>query len=180
MKDGHSVDTTMSFSALDGLPMGTRCGNLDPGVILFLLRQGWNVDRLEDLLYKKSGLLGISGVSNDVRELLASDHPLAAEAIDFFVYRIVREIGSLTAALGGLDALVFTAGVGENSPVIRQRVCQGLAWLGVDIDPQANSRSRKWISAEGQVPSVWVIPTDEEAVIASQTLDVVRVQCSRS
>ena len=116
MRDGRSVDTTMTFSALDGLPMGTRCGNLDPGAILFLLRQGWSVDRIEDLLYKKSGLLGISNVSNDVRVLLASDCPLAAEAIEYFVYRIVREIGSLTAALGGLDALVFTAGIGENSP----------------------------------------------------------------
>jgi acetate kinase len=174
MKDGQSVDTTMSFSALDGLPMGTRCGNLDPGVILFLLRHGWSLDRIEDLLYKNSGLLGISGVSNDVRILLASDHPLAAEAIDFFIYRIVREIGSLTAALGGLDALVFTAGIGENSPVIRQRVCQGLAWLGINIDPDANQRGDTCISPREQTPSVWVIPTDEEAVIASHTLAVVR------
>ncbi|MCR4411199.1 MAG: acetate/propionate family kinase [Thermoguttaceae bacterium] len=174
MKDGQSVDTTMGFSALDGLPMGTRCGNLDPGVILFLLRQGWNVDRIEDLLYKKSGLLGISGMSNDVRVLLASDRPAAAEAIEFFVHRIVREIGSLTAALGGLDALVFTAGIGENSPVIRQRVCKGLAWLGVHIDPDANGHGSTRISPAGQSPSVWVIPTDEEAVIASHTLAVVR------
>ena len=115
MRDGQSVDTTMSFSALDGLPMGTRCGTLDPGVILFLLRDGWSVDRIEDLLYKRSGLLGISGVSNDVRALLASDCPRAAEAIEFFVYRVIRDIGSFTAALGGLDALVFTAGIGENS-----------------------------------------------------------------
>ncbi len=173
MHDGRSVDTTMSFSALDGLPMGTRCGNLDPGVILFLLRQGWNVDQLEDLLYKKSGLLGISNVSNDVRVLLASDCPLAAEAIEYFVYRIVREIGSLTAALGGLDALVFTAGIGENSPVIRQQVCHGLAWLGITIEPDANQRGSTCISPQGQAPSVWMIPTDEEAVIASHTLSVV-------
>ena len=131
-----------------------RCGNLDPGVVLFLLRQGWSVDRIEDLLYKKSGLLGISNVSNDVRVLLASDCPLAAEAMEFFVYRIVREIGSLTAALGGLDALVFTAGIGENSPVIRQRVCQGLAWLGISIDADANQRGSTCISPKGQAPSV--------------------------
>lgn len=176
MRNGRSVDTTMSFSALDGLPMGTRCGNLDPGVILFLLRQGWNLDRIEDLLYKKSGLLGISGVSNDVRDLLASDRPLAAEAIEFFVYRIVREIGALTAALGGLDALVFTAGIGENSPVIRERVCQGLGWLGITIDAPANQRNSTCISLEGRAPSVWVIPTDEEGVIASHTVAVIQSQ----
>ena len=174
IRDGQSVDTTMSFSVLDGLPMGTRCGTLDPGVILFLLRDGWSVDSIEDLLYKRSGLLGISGVSNDVRALLASDCPLAAEAIEFFVYRAVREIGSLTAALGGLDAIVFTAGIGENSPLIRQQVCQGLAWLGVRIDPDDNQHGNVCISPEGCTPSVWVIPTDEEAVIASHTLAVVR------
>lgn len=179
MRDGQSVDTTMSFSALDGLPMGTRCGSLDPGVILFLLRDGWSVDRIEDLLYKRSGLLGISGVSNDVCALLASDCPRAAEAIEFFVYRAVREIGSLTAALGGLDALVFTAGIGENSPLIRQQVCQGLTWLGVRIDPDANQRGNGCVSPEGCTPSVWVIPTDEEAVIASHTLAVVRSPAAR-
>jgi acetate kinase len=176
MKGGQSVDTTMSFSALDGLPMGTRCGSLDPGVILFMLRHGWSVDRIEDLLYKKSGLLGISGVSNDVRDLLTSNNPRAAEAIEFFVYRIVCEIGSLAAALGGLDALVFTAGIGENSPEIRRRVCEGLGWLGVHIDAEAIQRGSTCISPKGQVPSVWVIPTDEEAVIASHTLAVVRSQ----
>ena len=170
----------MSFSALDGLPMGTRCGTLDPGVILFLLRDGWSMDRIEDLLYKRSGLLGISGVSNDVRALLASDRPLAAEAIEFFVYRLIREIGSLTAALGGLDGLVFTAGVGENSPLIREQVCQGLTWLGVRIDPDANQRGDVCISPEGCIPSVWVIPTDEEAVIASHTLAIVRLPAVRA
>jgi acetate kinase len=119
MKNGRSVETTMGFSVLDGLPMGTRCGCLDPGALLFLL-QSMTPKQVEDILYKKSGLLGISGVSNDVRELLASDKPLAAEALDYFVYRIVREIGSLTAALNGLDALIFTAGIGENAPVIRE------------------------------------------------------------
>jgi len=161
MRDGRSVDTTMSFSALDGLPMGTRCGTLDPGAILFLLRDGLNADRIDDLLYKQSGLLGISGVSNDVRALLASDCPLAAEAIEFFVYRVIREIGSLTALLGGLDGLDFTAGIGENSPLIRQRICEGLAWLGVSIDPDANQRGNGCMSPEGHTPSVWVIPTDE-------------------
>jgi len=173
MKDGRSVDTSMGFSALDGLPMGTRCGSLDPGAVLYLLRQGWNVERIEELLYKKSGLLGISNLSNDVRDLLASESKLAAEAIEFFVYRIAREIGSLVAALEGLDALIFTAGVGENSPVIRQRVCQKLAWLGIAIDADANLRADACISPKGKTPSVWVIPTDEEFVIATHTLAVV-------
>jgi acetate kinase len=173
MKDGRSFDTTMSFSALDGLPMGTRCGSLDPGAVLLLL-QHMSREELQDLLYKKSGLLGISGVSNDVRELLASDNPLAAEAIDFFVYRAIREIGSLTAGLGGLDALIFTAGIGENSPVIRGRICEGLEWLGIRIDPGANERGLKRISPANASPSVWVIPTDEERVIAEHTLAVIR------
>ena len=173
MQDERSIDTTMSFSVLDGLPMGTRCGGLDPGAILFLLRGGWTFERIEELLYKKSGLLGISGISNDVRDLLASDAPLAAEALDYFVYRIVREIGSLTAALGGLDVLVFTAGVGENSPDIRRRVCAGLEWLNVRIDQDANRRSAQCISPTGQSPSVWVVPTDEEGIIASHTLSLV-------
>lgn len=173
MKGGRSFDTTMSFSALDGLPMGTRCGSLDPGVVLFLL-QHRSREEIEELLYKKSGLLGVSGISNDVRELLASDKPLAAEAVEFFVYRAVREIGALTAALGGLDALIFTAGIGENSPVIRKRICQGLAWLGLGIDLEANERGRGCISSHGKSPAVWVIPTDEEAVIAKHTLAVVR------
>lgn len=172
MRDCHSVDTTMSFSALDGLPMGTRCGSLDPGAVLFMLRHK-TPEEIETMLYKKSGLLGISGISNDVRELLASSSLQAAEAIEFFVYRAIREIGSLTAALGGLDALIFTAGIGENSPVIRQRICQGLAWLGIAIVPEANERGQGRISSPGQSPSVWVIPTDEEEVIAAGTLAVV-------
>jgi acetate kinase len=173
MRDGRCVDTTMSFSVLDGVPMGTRCGAVDPGVILFLLRQGWTPERLEDLLYKKSGLLGISGVSTDVRDLLESDAPRAAEALDYFVYRIVREIGSLTAALGGLDALVFTAGVGENSAEIRRRVCAGLEWLNIRVDAEANRNNSQCISPAGQTPSAWVIPTDEEGVIAAHTLSLV-------
>jgi acetate kinase len=174
IENGRSVETTMGFSVLDGLPMGTRCGCLDPGVILFLLRKRMTADEVEALLYTKSGLLGISGVSNDVRDLLGSQRPAAAEAIEYFVYRIVREVGSLTAALGGLDALVFTAGVGENSPVIRERACRGLAWLGIGVDAEANRRGRGMISPPGASPSVWVIPTDEESVIAAGTLKVVR------
>jgi len=173
MKDGRSFDTTMGFSALDGLPMGTRCGSLDPGVVLFLLRQIGR-DEVENLLYTKSGLLGISGISNDVRELLSSDNPLASEAIEFFTYRAIREIGALTAALGGLDALIFTAGIGENSPLIRGRICDGLGWLGIKIDSGANERGRGCISAADNSPSVWVIPTDEERVIAQHTLAVMR------
>ncbi len=180
MKDGLSVDTTMGFSALDGLPMGTRCGSLDPGVQLFLLRDGWTPDRIEALLYKQSGLLGISGVSNDVRELLESQSPLAAEAIEYFVYRAAREIGSLTASLGGLDALIFTAGIGENSPVIRERVCKASAWLGIELDRDANQRNGRCISAPGKTPSVWAIPTDEEAVIAAQTRNVVEPRVKSS
>ncbi len=169
IRDGRSVDTTMGFSVLDGLPMGTRCGSLDPGVILYWLANGMTPAQIEELLYKKSGLLGISGVSNDVRELLKSSKPLATEALDYFVYRIVREIGSLTAALGGLDALIFTAGIGENSSVIRQRVCQSLGWLNVAIDSQANQNNSRRISTAGSSPVVFVIPTDEEGVIAQQT-----------
>ena len=179
MRNGHSVDTTMSFSVLDGLPMGTRCGSLDPGVILFLLQRNTR-EEIESMLYKRSGLLGISGISNDVRDLLASDQPRAAEAIEFFVFRTMREIGALTAVLGGLDALIFTAGIGENSPVIRQRICEGLKWLGIHIDTQANERGKGQISRPGSTPSVWVIPTDEEAVIAAGTLAVVRPALLRS
>jgi acetate kinase len=174
MRDGRSVDTTMGFSALDGLPMGTRCGSLDAGVLLFLLREGRSGEQLEDLLYRQSGLLGISGVSNDVRDLLASDRPLAREAIEFFVHRVAREVGSLTAALEGLDALVFTAGIGENSPMVREQVCARLGWLGIGIDARANEVGRGRISPPGQSPAVWVIPTDEEGVIARQTLSVLR------
>ena len=172
MRNGRSVETTMSFSALDGLPMGTRCGSLDPGAVLFLL-QTMTPAEIESMLYKKSGLLGISGVSNDVRELLASDNPQAAEAVDYFVHHVTRAIGSLTAALNGLDALIFTAGVGENSPLIRERVCRGLEWLGISILPEANKAGRNCITREGATPSVWVIPTDEEGVIAAHTLKAV-------
>lgn len=173
MKNGRSVDTTMSFSVLDGLPMGTRCGSLDPGVVLYLL-QSKSREEVEELLYTKSGLLGISGISNDIRDLLASNDPKATAAVDYFVYRIIREIGSLTAALGGLDALIFTAGIGENSALIRQRVCDGLNWLGIMLDGQANEKGRDKISDVAASPSVWVLATDEERVIAEGTLQLIR------
>ncbi len=175
MKQGKSVDTTMSFSALDGVPMGTRCGVLDPGVLLFLMREDrLAVEDLEKLLYKESGLLGLSGVSNDLRDLHKSDDPRAAEAIEYFVYRIVQTIGALCASIGGLDALIFTAGVGENDADVRARVCADTAWLGIEIDAAANEAGETRISPPGKAPSVWVIPTDEERMIARHTLRVVR------
>ncbi len=175
ISNGRSVDTTMGFTALDGLPMGTRCGVLDPGVVLYLLRsRGLGVDAVERMLYQDCGLLGISGVSNDMRDLLADDSPRAREAVDYFVYRIARELGSLTAALGGLDALVFTAGIGERSPEIRARVCERSAWLGIEIDAEANGRNESLVSRPGRAPSVWVVPTDEERMIATHVLDLSR------
>lgn len=174
IREGKSVETTMSFSSLDGLPMGTRCGSLDPGVLLYLMRRDrLAVEALEELLYKRSGLLGISGVSNDMRALHASDDPRAADAIDYFVYRIGQELGALTASLGGLDALVFTAGVGENDPALRGQVCRDAAWLGIEIDEQANENGSLKISVGDSAPAVWVIPTDEESMIAMHTLRLV-------
>jgi acetate kinase len=171
---GKSVETTMSFSSLDGLPMGTRCGTLDPGVLLYLIRRDQlSVEDLEDLLYKRSGLLGISGVSNDMRALQQSDDPRARDAIDYFVYRIAHDLGALTASLGGLDALIFTAGVGENDAALRARVCRDAAWLGIEIDSEANERRELKISAGDTTPSVWVIRTDEERMIALHTFRLV-------
>jgi len=150
--------------------MGTRCGAIDPGVILYLLSErGMSVPEVSDLLYHRSGLLGVSGMSHDMRELLSSDSPDAARAIDLFVYRIGRELGSLAAALGGLDALVFTAGIGEHAAAIRARVCEAARWLGVTLDEAANQRGGPRISADGSAVSVWVIPTDEEQMIARHT-----------
>jgi acetate kinase len=170
MKNGHSVATTMGFSSIDGLPMGTRCGALDPGVLLYLMdRHNMDARALENLLYKESGLLGLSGVSSDVRTLLASPDPRAAEALDLFVYRIGREIGSLAAALGGVDAVVFTGGIGENSAVIRGRVCRDAAWLGVSLDETANKHGEPRISRQDSRVAVWVIPTNEELMIAQHT-----------
>ncbi|MCC6076634.1 acetate/propionate family kinase [Pseudomonas sp. GCM10022188] len=170
MDGGRSVAGTTGFTALDGLPMGTRCGSLDPGVILYLLDElQMDARAIERLLYKESGLLGVSGLSSDMRELLASDSPRAVLAVELFVYRIGREIGSLAAALGGLDALVFTAGIGEHALPIRERVCRAAAWLGVELDPAANAAGGPRISTPGSAVSVWVIPTDEELMIARHT-----------
>jgi acetate kinase len=180
---GKSVASTMGFSAMDGLPMGTRPGNLDPGVVLYLLQQkGLAADDLVDLFYKRSGLLGVSGISNDMRVLQASDDPRAEAAIGLFVYRIQRELGSLAAVLGGLDALVFTAGVGENSSDIRARVCDGARWLGLTLDPEANDQGQGKISTADSRVSAWVIPTNEELMIATHTREILSghgADCSR-
>ncbi len=171
MRGRKSIATTMGFTALEGLPMGTRCGSIDPGVVLYLMSErGMDVAAVTDLLYHKSGLLGVSGVSSDMRELLNSDSPRAAEAIDLFVYRIGRELGSLVAVLGGLDALVFTAGIGEHAAPIRARVCEDARWLGIRLDPAANLGGRPRISAADSRVSVWVIPTNEELMIARHTM----------
>jgi acetate kinase len=174
MAAGRSVASTMGFTAADGLPMGTRCGNLDPGVVLYLIDElGMDTRAVEKLIYQQSGLLGVSGISSDMRTLLASDAPAAKEAVDLYVYRIGRELGSLAAALGGLDALVFTAGIGENSAELRRRVCSDAAWLGVDLDEAANARGGPCISRPGSRASAWVIPTNEELMIARHTRAVI-------
>jgi acetate kinase len=160
----------MGFTALDGLMMGTRCGAIDPGVILHLIdRHGMDARALETLLYRESGLLGVSGISSDMRVLRASADPRARKAIDLFVYRAGREIGSLAAALGGLDALVFTAGIGENDAETRAGICAMSAWLGIDLDPAANAAGGPRISRPGSRASAWVVPTDEESMIAAHT-----------
>lgn len=173
---GISLDCTMTFTALDGLPMGTRCGNLDPGVVLFLQQQeGLDGEEIEQILYKRSGLLGISGISNDLRVLLNSDSEQARLAIDYFVYRTVREICAMASVMGGLEGLVFTAGIGENSAIIRQRVCDELAWLGLALDDTANQREqqdRRISDAASQIQA-WVIATNEELMIAQHTRGLV-------
>jgi acetate kinase len=175
MRDGKSVATTMGFTALEGLPMGTRCGAIDPGAVLYLITErGMSAAEVSDVLYHRSGLLGVSGVSNDMRTLLASDALEAHEAIDLFTYRIARELGSLAAALGGLDALVFTAGIGEHAARVRARVCEHAAWLGVSLDADANNRGELRISTPDSPVSVWVVPTDEELMIARHTLARIR------
>jgi acetate kinase len=171
IRGGRSVESTMGFTALDGLPMGTRPGQLDPGVVLYLIDQkGMSAAEVSDLLYKQSGLKGLSGVSNDMRDLLASTDPRAAFAVDHFVHRCTISIGGLTAALGGLDALVFTAGIGENAPHVRTRIAERLGWLGAELDAAANERNEMVISAPGSKLRLMVIPTDEELMIARQTL----------
>jgi len=170
MKAGKSVASTMGFTAVDGLPMGTRCGSIDPGVMLYLLDElKMDARAIEKLIYQQSGLLGVSGISSDMRALLESREPRAKLAVDLFVYRIGREIGSLAAALGGLDALVFTAGIGERAAVIRERVCRDAAWLGVQLDEAANAKGGPRISGSGSRVSAWVVATNEELMIARQT-----------
>ncbi|MGA8277390.1 MAG: acetate/propionate family kinase [Rhodanobacteraceae bacterium] len=173
MRDGHSVDTTMGFTALDGLVMGTRCGSLDPGAVLYLQQEhGLSVSTVEHMLYNDSGLLGISGISNDMRTLLASNDLHAHEAIDLFVFRIAREIGALTCSLGGLDGLVFSAGIGEHAASVRAAVCARLAWLGVACDTDANAGDAGVISTPDSRVQVRVVATDEEAMIATHTRNV--------
>jgi len=170
LKNRKSMDNSLGFTALDGICMGTRPGSVDPGVILYLFQElGLSAKEVETILYKKSGLLGISGISNDMRKLLQSDDPNARLAVEYFVYRAAKEIGALAAVLGGIDGLVFTAGIGENSPEIRKRICEASTWLGIELDEELNSRKIGRISrSEGKV-SVWVIPTNEELMIAKHT-----------
>jgi acetate kinase len=171
---GRSIASTMGFSAAEGLPMGTRCGDMDPGVILYLIEQrGMSPAEVENVIYKQSGLLGLSGISSDMRVLQDSDDPKARLAIDYYIYRIGRELGSLSAALGGLDGVVFTAGIGENAVDLRQRVCEDAAWLGLQIDRSANEASGPRISPLDSEVSAWVIPTNEELMIARHTLQTI-------
>jgi acetate kinase len=170
MRDGHSMASTMGFTAVEGLPMGTRSGSLDPGVLLYLIeRHGMGVRSLTNLLYKQSGLLALSGFSNDMRDLLGSADPNAKLAVDYFCYRIARELGSLAAALGGLDALVFTGGIGEHAAAVREQVCARSAWLGIEIDPAANASDGRRLDRAGSRTAVWVLPTNEELIIARHT-----------
>jgi acetate kinase len=172
MRAGRSVDSTLGFTALDGLCMGTRPGALDPGVVLYLFQElGLDAKQVETMLYKKSGLLGISGTANDMRDLLGNEAPAARLAIDYFVYRAAKELGAMTAALGGLDGVVFTAGIGENSAEIRRRICAASSWLGIALDEAANASPRgatRISRADSRVP-VWVVPTNEELMIARHT-----------
>lgn len=171
LEGGKSVASTMGFSALDGLMMGTRCGSLDPGVVLYLLQQlHMSAPQVSELLYSRSGLLGVSGISSDMQVLLESSDPRAAQALDLFVHRIVCEIGSLAAAMGGLDALVFTAGIGEHAAPIRARICAGCEWLGAKLDEEANDSGRELIHASSSALWLAVVPTNEESIIAAHTL----------
>nr|WP_296952023.1 acetate/propionate family kinase [uncultured Massilia sp.] len=175
MAGGRSVASTMGFTAVEGLPMGTRCGALDPGVVLYLIQElGMDVARVQEMLYQQSGLLGVSGISSDMRALEASGDPRARLAIDLLVYRIGRELGSLAASLGGLDALVFSGGIGENSVALRAAVCRDAAWLGVALDEAANAAPRgvARISRPDSRVAVWIVPADEELMIARHTLDL--------
>jgi acetate kinase len=173
VRNGLSVASTMGFTAVDGLMMGTRCGAIDPGVLLYLMdTQGMDARGLEDLIYRKSGLLGVSEVSSDMRSLHASDSPAAAEAVALFVYRVVREVGSLAAALGGLDGLVFTGGIGEHDAEVRADVVAGCGWLGLELEPARNAVGDGRVSSDASRAAVWVISTDEERMVARHTAAV--------
>jgi len=173
VRDGQSVASSMGFTALDGLPMGTRCGQLDPGVVLYLMQEmKMTSEAIADLLYRESGLKGLSGISHDMRDLEASDRPEPREAIEYFVFRIRRELGGLAAVLKGLDAMVFCGGIGEHSWQVRERVLEGMEWIGIELDRTANRSSAQVISSERSRVRVFVIPTDEEAMIARQTLAI--------
>jgi acetate kinase len=170
IEQGRPIASTLGFSALDGLPMGTRCGDLDPGVVLYLLQsEGMDAEAIETLLYKESGLKGLSGISNDMRTLEESDAPAAKEAIDYFVYRVKRELGAMAAAIGGLDGIVFTGGIGEHSQLVRARVCADLGFLGVAVDEAKNAADGPDLTAAGATCRVMVVPTDEETMIARET-----------
>ena len=170
MREGRSIATTMSFTALDGLMMGTRCGAIDPGVLLYAIQErGMSAHEVSEILYTKSGLLGVSGISNDMRDLLASDDPHAKEAVELFVYRATRELGALAAVLGGLDALVFTGGIGEQAAAVRAMICDQARWLGVKLDAAANGQHRTLITTAASRVAACIIPTDEEIVIARHT-----------
>lgn len=171
IRDGQSVGSTMGFSALDGLPMGTRCGQLDPGVVLYLMDQmNMNASEIEHMLYRESGLKGLSGLSNDMRVLLTSEAPEAAQAIDYFVFRIRREIGAMAAILGGLDAVVFTGGIGENAFQIRERICSNMHWLGLELDETRNRQNAEVSSSDRSRARVFVLPTNEELMIARHVM----------
>ncbi|HEY6457466.1 MAG TPA: acetate/propionate family kinase [Steroidobacteraceae bacterium] len=173
LRDGHSVATTMGFTPLDGLPMSRRCGSLDPGVVLYLMQhKGMDAAQISRLLNEESGLMGVSGISDDMQVLLSTQDPRAAEAVELFVYRIGLELGSLAAALHGLDALVFTGGIGEHAARIRQRVCEDAAWLGMALDARANETGATCITHPGSTPSAWVIPTDEDLMMARHAWDI--------
>ena len=176
IKNGRSIASSMGFTALDGLPMGTRCGQLDPGVLLYLLAEKkMNAEQISDLLYKESGLKGMSGISQDMRELEASDSPRAREAIDYFVHRIRRELASLAATVDGVEGVVFTGGIGEHSARIRKAVLTGMEWMGIQLDDEANEASAQLISAKASPTAVFVIPTDEERMIARHTVEITSV-----
>jgi acetate kinase len=181
LRDGKSQDSTMGFSPLDGIPMGTRTGAIDPGVLLYLIGQrGMSYTALEELLYKESGLLGISGISNDMRVLLESSAQRAQLAVDYFVYRVAREVGALVATLNGVDGLVFTAGIGENSAPIRARIIDACAWLGMTLAQDANKRGGPCITTASSAVSAWVVPTNEELMIARHTYALVTREQSQT